>query len=48
MAKYFRASNILKEHKKNMTGIDGLLINSFFVILKSKVTVHMSIKICIH
>lgn len=35
LAKYFSASNILKEHEKNvMTGIDGLFINNVLVILK--------------
>lgn len=45
LSKYVGASNILKEHQKNiMTGIDGLFINSFLVILKGQSIVHMSIK----
>lgn len=35
LAKYFKASNILKEHQKNiMTAINQLFINSALVILK--------------
>lgn len=45
LSKYVGASNILKEHHKNiMTGTDGPFINSFLVILKGQSIVHMPIK----